>query len=78
MDNYSQCYGKMGVTYDELVNVKPDIIVLNMPTMGKGGIYEHHRAESWNLMAMAGFNYMSGTEGISLSVQVYIHIQMSL
>ncbi|MFC1815148.1 CaiB/BaiF CoA transferase family protein [Thermodesulfobacteriota bacterium] len=52
-----------GLTYDELIKVKPDIIVLNMPTMGKGGIYPHHRAESWNILGMAGFNYLSGTEG---------------
>ncbi|MFC1816126.1 CoA transferase [Thermodesulfobacteriota bacterium] len=63
MDNFAPQVMEKGLTYDELIKVKPDIIALNMPTMGKGSIYEHQQAESWNLMAMAGFNYMAGTEG---------------
>lgn len=79
MDNYApHVMEKWGLTYDELVKVKPDIIVLNMPTMGKGGIYPHHRAESWNLMAMSGFNYMSGTEGnIPICPGVFSHPDVS-
>ncbi|MFC1816662.1 CaiB/BaiF CoA transferase family protein [Thermodesulfobacteriota bacterium] len=79
MDNFApQVMEKWGLTYDELIKVKPDIIALNMPTMGKGSIYEHHRAESWNLMAMAGFNYMSGTEGdMPICPSLYSHPDVS-
>lgn len=79
MDNYTpHVMEKWGLTYDELIKAKQDIIVLNMPTMGKGSIYEHHRAESWNLMAMAGFNYMSGTEGnIPICPSLHSHPDVS-
>ncbi|MFC1815896.1 CaiB/BaiF CoA transferase family protein [Thermodesulfobacteriota bacterium] len=64
LDNYApHVMEQWGLTYDELIKVNPNIIVLNMPTMGKGGVYRHHRATSWNLLAISGFNYMSGTEG---------------
>ena len=64
MDNFApHVMEKWGFSYEELVKLKPDIIVLNMPTMGKGGVYRHHRATSWNLLAISGFNYLSGTAG---------------
>lgn len=79
MDNFTpHVTEKWGLTYNDLIKVKPDIIVLNMPTMGKGSIYEHHRAESWNLMGMSGFNYMSGTEGsIPICPGVFSHPDVS-
>ncbi|MFC1816885.1 CaiB/BaiF CoA transferase family protein [Thermodesulfobacteriota bacterium] len=49
--------------YEELVKIKPDIIVAKMPTMGSGGPYSHWRSLSWPTMAMGGLNYMSGVPG---------------
>lgn len=79
MDNFTpHVMESYGLTYGDLIKIKPDIIVLNMPTMGKGSIYEHHRAESWNLLAMAGLNYMSGTEGsIPICPSVFSHPDVS-
>jgi len=79
LDNYApHVMEKWGLTYDILSGIKPDIIVLNMPTMGKGGIYRSHRATSWNLLALTGFNYLSGTEGsIPICPCVYSHPDVS-
>jgi len=79
LDNYApHVMERWGLTYDVLSEIKSDIIVINMPTMGRGGIYRHHRATSWNLLAMAGFNYISGTEeNIPICPGVYSHPDVS-
>jgi len=79
LDNYApHVMQKWGLTYDVLCGIKPDIIVLNMPTMGKGGVYRSHRATSWNLLAMTGFNYMSGSEGsVPVCPSVFSHPDVS-
>jgi len=79
MDNFTpHVMESYGLTYEDLIKIKPDIIVLNMPTMGKKSIYEHHRAESWNLLAMAGINYMSGSEdSIPICPSVFSHPDVS-
>ncbi len=61
VDNFTpQVMERRGLGYDELVKIKPDIIMLRMPTMGTGGPYRHHRSTSWNLLALAGLDYASG------------------
>lgn len=49
-----------GMKYTELKKLKPDIIMLRMPTMGTGGPYTYFRSTSWLLLALAGFNCGSG------------------
>lgn len=61
IDNFTpQVLERRGLGYDVLVKIKPDIIMLRMPTMGEGGPYRNHRSTSWNLLALAGLNCASG------------------
>lgn len=49
-----------GLDYEELKKIKPDIIAISMPSMGRGGPYQEFRSLSWNLQALCGWNYMTG------------------
>lgn len=49
-----------GLSYDEVRNIRPDIIMLRMPAMGLDGPHRDHRAYSWTLTALCGLNYMTG------------------
>lgn len=63
IDNYSPyVLEKWGIDYAEAVKIKPDIIMLRMPTMGKGP-YRNYRSSSWILLGLAGMNYISQAPG---------------
>lgn len=51
---------KMGLGYENLKKVKPDIIALSLSAMGRGGPHQNFRSLSWNLQSLSGWNYMSG------------------
>ncbi len=52
---------RLGLTYEELVTVKPDIVMLAMPAFGMTGPYRDFRTLSWNLLGMCGFDHMSSS-----------------
>ncbi len=56
---------RLGISYEELVKVKPDIIMLTMPAFGIEGPYKGYRTLSWNLLAMCGFDHMTTSTGRS-------------
>ncbi len=51
---------KWRLTYEELVRIKPDIIVATMPVMGKTGPYSLWRGFGTSIRTMAGIDYMTG------------------
>lgn len=51
---------KWGLTYEELVKIKPDIIVATMPVMGKTGPYSQWRGFGTSIRTMAGLDYVTG------------------
>lgn len=61
IDNFSAGYmDKIGLGYDELVKVKPDIIVLSMPVFGKTGPRRQFGAYGNGIQAAVGLNAISG------------------
>ncbi len=51
---------KWGLTYEELVKIKPDIIVTTMPVMGITGPYTFWRGFGTTIRTAAGIDYMTG------------------
>ncbi|MSQ15231.1 MAG: CoA transferase [Dehalococcoidia bacterium] len=51
---------RLGLGYDELVKIKPDIIVINMPVMGPGGPHSHWTGQGDQITAAAGLWHMTG------------------
>lgn len=51
---------RLGLGYEELVKVKPDIIVINMPVMGPGGPHSHWTAQGDQITAAAGLWHVTG------------------
>jgi benzylsuccinate CoA-transferase BbsF subunit len=51
---------KWGLTYEELVKIKPDIIVATMPVMGITGPYTFWRGFGTTIRTAAGIDYMTG------------------
>lgn len=49
-----------GLTYEELVKVKPDIIVCTMPVMGITGPYKMWRGFGTSIRTLAGHDYIMG------------------
>ena len=61
IDNFSAGYmDRIGLGYDELVKVKPDIIVLSMPVFGKTGPRRKFGAYGNGIQASIGLNAISG------------------
>ena len=61
IDNFSAGYmDRIGLGYDELVKVKPDIIVLSMPVFGKTGPRRKFGAYGNGIQAAIGLNAISG------------------
>lgn len=61
IDNFSAGYmDAIGLGYDELVKVKPDIIMLSMPVFGKTGPRSKFRAYGNGIQAAVGLNAVSG------------------
>jgi len=51
---------KMGLGYEELKQVKPDIIMLSSCMMGQTGPYATHPGYGWHLTALSGFFQLTG------------------
>ncbi len=61
VDNFApRVLEKWGLSYHELVKLKPDIIMVRLPTVATSGPYKNQTSSSWNLLGMSGLNYMSG------------------
>lgn len=75
LDNFApRVMQRWGLTYEDLTKVRPDIIVVSMPTMGKGGPYEHHRSTSWNQLALCGYNHLTGfPDRIPICASIFSH-----
>jgi crotonobetainyl-CoA:carnitine CoA-transferase CaiB-like acyl-CoA transferase len=54
---------RWGLGYEELVKVKPDIIMITMPVLGATGPYRHYRAWGSHIIAGGGLNYLTGMPG---------------
>ena len=52
--------GRWGLAYDDLVKLKPDIIMLSMPIMGTTGPQRHYGGNGINIIAAAGISGISG------------------
>ncbi len=63
-ENYrADVLGKLRLDYDDLRAVKPDIILVSMPSHGKSGPESHHIAYGTNVEQLAGLASISGYEG---------------
>ncbi len=51
---------KLGLGYDDLVKVKPDIIVITMPVMGQTGPRRQYGGYGMGIEAISGLKYISG------------------
>jgi len=61
LDNfYPGAMEKWGLGYEELVKVKPDIIIVTMPVMGITGPYALWRGFGTSIRTMAGLDYATG------------------
>ena len=52
--------GRWGLDYDDLVKLKPDIIMLSMPMMGTTGPHHDYGGNGANIIAQAGISGISG------------------
>jgi crotonobetainyl-CoA:carnitine CoA-transferase CaiB-like acyl-CoA transferase len=50
----------LGITYDFLKEIKPDIIMVRMPAFGLSGPYRNFRALGQHITDVAGFNSLMG------------------
>jgi crotonobetainyl-CoA:carnitine CoA-transferase CaiB-like acyl-CoA transferase len=57
-NNPTDTIEKMGITYEELVKVKPDLIMTSMPGYGCTGPYKYYRAVGSNLDEAAGHTWL--------------------
>ncbi len=51
---------RLGLGYDDLIKIKPDLIVLSMPVMGPGGPYTHFTANGEQIAAAAAMHHLTG------------------
>ncbi|MBI2831174.1 MAG: CoA transferase [Chloroflexi bacterium] len=54
---------KMGLGYDDLIKIKPDIIVISMPVMGETGPRASYGGYGMGIEAISGLKYISGYPG---------------
>ncbi len=52
--------GRWGLGYEDLVKLKPDIIMLSMPMMGTTGVQHRYVGVGTNINALAGINGITG------------------
>jgi benzylsuccinate CoA-transferase BbsF subunit len=52
--------GRWGMAYEDLVKLKPDIIMLSMPMMGSSGPQQHYGGNGINIIASAGISGITG------------------
>ena len=59
LDNYSvDVVGRIGLAYDQLCQVKPDIVNLRMPGLGTTGSKRHFSTVGVNITSFTGLTYM--------------------
>ncbi len=62
---------KWGLYYDDLIQVKPDIIVVNASQQGHTGPHADYLGFGYNLQALAGINHLTGyPDGYPLGTSV--------
>ena len=59
-NNVPQTIEKLGLTYDELRKVKPDLVMLRMPAYGLDGPYKNFRSFGTHLEATMGHTWVRG------------------
>ena len=66
LDNYSvDVVGRIGLAYDQLCKVKPDIINLRMPGLGTTGPKRHFSTVGVNITSFIGLTYMWNHPGVT-------------
>ena len=61
IENFSpRVLGKLGVDYEQLVKVKPDIIQVSMSAFGKSGPYRDRTSYGPGIDAMSGLSHLTG------------------
>lgn len=63
-NNSPEVTEKWGFTYEELVKIKPDIIVVNMPCLGLSGPYKYYRMRGFELECLCGHTLLRGYPGL--------------
>jgi crotonobetainyl-CoA:carnitine CoA-transferase CaiB-like acyl-CoA transferase len=51
---------KWGLNYEELVKIKPEIIMISLAIQGQTGPHAHHPGFAFNAEALAGFYHLTG------------------
>lgn len=63
-DNFTpRVMPKLGLDYEELLKMKPSLILLSMPVMGRGGPRTNFAAFGHQIAGLAGLNSISGFPG---------------
>ena len=66
LDNYSvDVVERIGLAYDQLCKVKPDIVNLRMPGLGTTGPKRHFSTVGVNITAFTGLTYMWNHRGVT-------------
>jgi crotonobetainyl-CoA:carnitine CoA-transferase CaiB-like acyl-CoA transferase len=66
LDNYSvDVVGRIGIGYEQLCKVKPDIVNLRMPGLGTTGPKRHYSTVGVNITAFTGLTYLWNHPGIT-------------
>ena len=66
LDNYSvEVVDRIGLAYDDLRKVKPDIINLRMPGLGTTGPKKHYSTVGVNITAFTGLTYLWNHPGVT-------------
>ena len=59
-NNVPETIEKLGLTYQELIKVRPDLIMLRMPAYGLDGPYKNYRSFGTQLECTAGHTWLRG------------------
>jgi crotonobetainyl-CoA:carnitine CoA-transferase CaiB-like acyl-CoA transferase len=66
LDNYSvDVVGRIGLAYDQLCRVKPDIVNLRMPGLGTTGPKRYYSTVGVNITAFTGLTYLWNHPGVT-------------
>ena len=61
IENFSPgTMGRLGLDYESLKNVKPDLIMLSSSNLGQTGPHAHHAGFGSQLSSLAGFTHLTG------------------
>lgn len=71
-NNATETMEKLGLTYEVLREVKPDIIMIRMPGYGTTGPYKNYRALGANLDESCGHTWLRSYRGMDPSSASYI------